>query len=169
MSYKYQVTHLVALGCLVWGVHSGIPTQINSVIAQTNVSQNEQFFAQNRQTATNDRFTAELNRCTRLGRIVRCELVFRGKKDFDSHSIYCSYDETKLYDYSGNPYLCNGIQAGNESGKESARTRFPQGTPVKVILTFNEIPETTNEFQTFEIHHGNYGYYLRFRNVKVSR
>lgn len=165
MSYKQQLSCSVVLACLALSAINGIFTEVNGTTVQNNSSKNEQLLAQNQPTEENDFFVATFPNCKRSSRTVICESVFKSKSD-RREQFNCQLNNlTKLYDYSGNTYLCSTIKAGNVEGKSTASIRFPQGTPVKIILTFNEIPETTNEFATLEIHH--HKDFLKFRNVKV--
>jgi hypothetical protein len=50
--------------------------------------------------------------------------------------------------------------------------RFPQGTPVKVTLTFNNVSSQVNEFDTLEISFSVFNRsdsYLKFKNIKLPR
>ncbi len=45
----------------------------------------------------------------------------------------------------------NGGNQKSEGDRSVLSSRFPQGTPVKVILTFNNVSNQVNEFDTLEI------------------
>jgi hypothetical protein len=73
---------------------------------------------------------------------------------------------TRLFDIYGNVYPCAQVEIGNQKSENYLNSRFPQGTPVKVILTFNNVSNQVNEFDTLEIHIEDYGF-LKFKNIKL--
>ena len=120
------------------------------------------------QTIENDFFTATLQGCNRSGNAVNCILVLRSKKDL-SESVTCG-DKTRIFDRFGNVYDCTKVQIGNDAETEgrSLHMRFPQGFPVKVIFTFNGVPSQVNEVDGIDIGLWYTGWYIKFRNIKIS-
>ncbi len=177
MINKQQVIRLVALGCFGLGiaVNDGKFTEVKAAIVEheqheiIDNSKQDELLAQNPQTADNNKyFTGVLQSCNLAGSTVICTLVVKSKAD-QNMTFKCQWDNvTKLYDQYGNTYLCNQIQVGNAKGEDSAKTRFPQGTPIKVILTFNNIPPQISNFDTFEVHTSGF-HFLRFNNVTVTQ
>jgi hypothetical protein len=173
MVYRTSAFGLLALALLVSGVSvsasqrmTGVrESQVNEGI---NIRRDTQLLAQQPIFSENKYFSGVLQSCTRSGSSVKCSVVIRSKED-TYIIIYCqSRDVTKLYDAFGNLYLCSQIQLGNRKEEESIGSRFPQGAPVKVTLTFNNIPSQIREFDTFELHTNKDFSFLRFPNVKIS-
>ncbi|HAC64568.1 MAG TPA: hypothetical protein DCF68_13775 [Cyanothece sp. UBA12306] len=142
-----------------------IYANINKRNEVINNNKNSQLVAQ--QISENKYFVGTLQGCNRSGSTVRCAVVFRSKQDLRDE-VECKYGNvTRLFDRFGNTYLCSEVQIGNQKREGSLTSRYPQRTPVKVTLTFKNIPSQTNEFDTLEVHTDDYGF-LRFRNIKVS-
>jgi hypothetical protein len=60
----------------------------------------------------------------------------------------------------------------NQEDVNGLYLRFPQGTPVKVTLTFNNVSSQVNEFDTLEISFSVFNRsdsYLKFKNIKLPR
>lgn len=175
MVYRTSAFGLLALALLVSGVSvsasqrmTGVrESQVNDGI---NSRRDTQLLAQQPIFSENKYFSGVLQSCTRSGSSVKCSVVIRSKEDGYIY-IWCKWqDVTKLYDAFGNLYLCSEIQLGNRKEEGEIGMRFPQGAPVKVTLTFNNIPSQIREFDTFELHTGIGGgsAFLRFPNVKIS-
>jgi hypothetical protein len=80
---------------------------------------------------------------------------------------------TRLFDTSGNVYTCAKIKIGHlESDQQINAVRFPQGTPVKVTISFNNVPASSNEFDTLELHIYLPGrrspQFLKFKNIVIQ-
>ena len=171
MVYRTSAFGLLALALLVSGVSvsasqrmTGVrESQVNDGI---NSRRDTQLLAQQPIFSENKYFSGVLQSCTRSGSSVKCSVVIRSKEDTNITILCQSQDVTKLYDAFGNLYLCSQIQLGNRKEEESIGSRFPQGAPVKVTLTFNNIPSQIREFDTFELH--THISFLRFPNVKIS-
>lgn len=181
MFNKQQVIRLVVLGCFALGtpLTDGRLTQVKAAIAEReqheiiNKSKQDQLLAQNQKTANNEYFTGILQGCNGAGSTVICTLVYRSKKDI-TRSIYCRDSNTKAFDRFGNIYYCSQVQIGNLKYEKAIWTRYPQGTPIKITLTFKNVPSQTNDFDTLEVEDSNSPVYssdsfLRFDNVEVSR
>jgi hypothetical protein len=175
MVYRTSAFGLLALALLVSGVSvsasqrmTGVrESQVNDGI---NSRRDTQLLAQQPIFSENKYFSGVLQSCTRSGSSVKCSVVIRSKEDTKITILCQDQDVTKLYDAFGNLYLCSQIQIGNRKEEGRISSRFPQGAPVKVTLTFNNIPSQIREFDTFELHthiSGNYSF-LRFPNVKIS-
>ncbi len=174
MLNRQQVTWLVALGCFGLGITiiDGRLTQVEAAIAEQeqheiiNNSKQNQLLAQNPKIADNKYFTGALQSCNGAGSTVICTLVYRSKDNFNAR-INCGDSNTKAFDLFGNMYNCSEVQIGSFKGEKWVYIRYPEGTPIKITLTFKNIPPQTNEFDTLEVHHKNS--FLRFNNIQVSR
>ena len=176
MVYRTSAFGLLALTLLVSGVSvsasqrmAGVrESQVNEGI---NGSRDTRLLAQG--NVNEDKwFEGTLQSCKRTGPSVKCYVAVRSKEDYDA-SVRCQEDNvTRLFDTSGNVYPCTQIQIGNQKADSRLHLRFPQGTPVKVTLTFNNVPSQVNEFDTLEI-----SFYiccsvrpfLKFKNIKLPR
>lgn len=113
--------------------------------------------------------------CKRTGSSVKCSVAVRSKEDHNAYGRCREDNFTRLFDTSGNVYPCAQIQIGNQKSEEGLWSRFPQGTPVKVTLTFNNVPSQVNEFDTLEIgfkipEGGIYkNSFLKFKNIQLPR
>jgi len=113
--------------------------------------------------------------CKRTGSSVKCSVAVRSKEDHNAYGRCREDNFTRLFDTSGNVYPCAQIQIGNQKSEEGLWSRFPQGTPVKVTLTFNNVPSHVNEFDTLEISfyvwpfHANTNPFLKFKNIQLPR
>ncbi|WOB67153.1 hypothetical protein [Microcystis aeruginosa] len=104
--------------------------------------------------------------CKRTGSSVKCSVAVRSTEDLKD-DVYCQYENiTRLFDIYGNVYPCAQVQIGTQKAEGYLNSRFPQGTPVKVILTFNNVSNQVNEFDTLEIRIEDYGF-LKFKNIKL--
>ncbi|MBE9246023.1 hypothetical protein IQ223_16350 [Microcystis aeruginosa LEGE 00239] len=177
MVYRTSAFGLLALALLVSGVsvsasqrmtgvrESQVNDGINSrrdtqLLAQANVNEDEWF-------------EGTLQGCKRTGSSVQCAVAVRIKKDHNAR-VRCQEDNlTRLFDTSGNVYPCAKIKIGNQEAQSHLSLRFPQGTPVKVTLTFNNVPSQVNEFDTLEIVFWFWGstshQFLKFKNIKLPR
>lgn len=176
MVYRTSAFGLLALALLVSGVsvsasqrmtgvrESQVNDGINSrrdtlLLAQANVNEDE-------------RFEGTLQGCKRTGPSVQCAVAVRSKKDYGAY-VQCQKDNvTRLFDTSGTVYPCAKIKIGNQEDVNGLYLRFPQGTPVKVTLTFNNVSSQVNEFDTLEISFSVFNpsdSYLKFKNIKLPR
>jgi len=174
MVYKRSAFGLLALALLVSGVSvsasqgmTGVrESQVNEGI---NGSRDTLLLAQRANVNENKWFAGVLQSCTRAAKSVKCSVVVRSTEDLEAY-VYCGYGNiTRLFDIYGNVYPCGQIQIGNqksEGDSSDLRSRFPQGTPVKVILTFNNVSNQVNEFDTLELHFQSKEF-LRFKNIKL--
>jgi hypothetical protein len=174
MVYRTSAFGLLALALLVSGVSvsasqrmTGVrESQVNDgingsrdtlLLAQANVNEDQWF-------------EGTLQGCKRTGPSVQCAVAVRGKADHYA-SVRCQAENlTRLFDTSGNVYPCAKIKIGNQEAQSHLRLKFPQGTPVKVTLTFNNVPSQVNEFDTLEISFGYYSNtdpFLKFKNIKL--
>ncbi|GBL11280.1 hypothetical protein MSj_02783 [Microcystis aeruginosa Sj] len=174
MVYRTSAFGLLALALLVSGVSvsasqrmTGVrESQVNDgingrrdtqLLAQANVNEDK-------------RFEGNLQGCKRTGPSVQCSVAVRAKADRDTF-VRCQQDNlTRLFDTSGTVYPCAKIKIGNQEDVNGLNLRFPQGTPVKLTLTFNNVSSQVNEFDTLEI---SFEYYrdsfLKFKNIKLPR
>ncbi|MDB9414423.1 hypothetical protein [Microcystis aeruginosa] len=176
MVYRTSAFGLLALALLVSGVSvsasqrmTGVrESQINEGI---NGRRDTQLLAQRGNVNENKWFAGVLQSCTRAAKSVKCSVVVRSTEDLETYVRCGSGNVTRLFDIYGNVYPCVQIQIGNqknEGDRSELQSRFPQGTPVKVILTFNNAPSQVNEFDTLELHfyYPDRGF-LRFKNIKL--
>ncbi|MDB9403780.1 hypothetical protein PN470_05630 [Microcystis sp. CS-574] len=174
MVYRTSAFGLLALALLVSGVSvsasqrmTGVrESQVNDGI---NSRRDTQLLAQRGNVNENKWFAGVLQSCTRVAKSVKCSVVVRSTEDLTAY-VYCGDDNiTRLFDIYGNVYPCGQIQIGNqksEGDRSGLSSRFPQGTPVKVILTFNNVSNQVNEFDTLELHFYSKEF-LRFKNIKL--
>jgi hypothetical protein len=101
-------------------------------------------------------------------------VAVRSKQDIQAYVLCQEKNLTRLFDTSGNVYTCAKIKIGNlESDQQIRDVRFPQGTPVKVTINFNDVPASSNEFDTLELHIINQiccssPQFLKFRNIVIK-
>jgi hypothetical protein len=166
MLYRSPVFRLLVLAFLVSGVSllgsSGIASNLSKdpqLLAQGNVNKDELF-------------EGTLQGCKRTGTSVQCSVAVRSKKDTEYRVLCQQQNLTRLFDTSGNVYTCSKIKLGNLEAENSIdNVRFPQGTPVKVTITFNDV--SANEFDTLELHFLNccpayYYQFLKFKNIVIQ-
>ena len=172
MFYRTSAFGLLALALLVSGVSvsasqgmAGVrESQVNEGI---NGSRDTLILAQRGNVGENKWFAGVLQSCTRAGSSVKCSVVVRSTEDLQDH-VYCKDKNiTRLFDIYGNVYPCAQVQIGTQKEESYLYSRFPQGTPVKVILTFNNVSNQVNEFDTLEILIEDYGF-LKFKNIKLA-
>jgi hypothetical protein len=176
MVYRTSAFGLLALALLVSGVSvsasqrmTGVrESQVNDGI---NSSRDTQLLAQ-ANVNEDERFEGTLQGCKRTGPSVQCSVAVRSKKDYGAY-VQCQEDNvTRLFDTSGTVYPCAKIKIGNQEDVNGLYLRFPQGTPVKVTLTFNNVSSQVNEFDTLEISFTVFNRsdsYLKFKNIKLPR
>lgn len=179
MVYRTSAFGLLALTLLVSGVSvsasqrmTGVrESQINEGI---NGRRDTQLLAQRGNVNENKWFAGVLQSCTRVAKSVKCSVVVRSTEDLTAYVFCGAYNVTRLFDIYGNVYPCVQIQIGNQKSEgdgSELRSRFPQGTPVKVILTFNNVSNQVNEFDTLELHFSGgdrtQKEFLRFKNIKL--
>ena len=170
MVYRSPVLRLLALAFLVSGV-----TLLGSSGIASNLSKDPQLLAQGNQNQDKF-FEGTFQGCERTGPNVQCSVAVRSKQDIEGGSVLCQEGNlTRLFDTSGNVYTCAKIKIGNlESDQQIRDVRFPQGTPVKVTINFNNVPASSNEFDTLELHiiyhrGGQYTlHFLKFRNIVIK-
>jgi hypothetical protein len=171
MVYRTSAFRLLALALLVPGVSVSASqgmarvrkSQVNEGI---NGTRDTLLLAQRGNVNENKWFAGVLQSCTRAGSSVKCSVVVRSTEDLQD-DVYCQYNNiTRLFDIYGNVYPCAQVQIGTQKKENYLFSRFPQGTPVKVILTFNNVSNQVNEFDTLEIHIEDYGF-LKFKNIKL--
>jgi hypothetical protein len=102
---------------------------------------------------------------------VQCAVVVRGKAGHYAIARCQEGNLTRLFDTSGNVYPCAKIKIGNQEAQSHLKLKFPQGTPVKVTLTFNNVSSQVNEFYKIEISFGYIGDtdLLEFEDIKLPR
>ncbi|MDJ0582024.1 hypothetical protein [Crocosphaera sp.] len=174
MFNKQQVIRLVVLGCFGLGtpLTDGRLTEVKAAIAEReqheiiDKNKQDQLLAQNLKRADNKYFTGIVQSCNGATSTVICTLVYRSKETFNA-GINCRDSNTKAFDSFGNVYHCSQVQISPLKSERRITMRYPKGTPIKITLTFNNIPSQTNEFHTLEVHHS--ASFLRFNNVEVSR
>lgn len=119
-------------------------------------------------------FTFEIKQCTLFGKRLTCEiLITNNDRDKDLQIYYASNtNSSKAIDDSGNEYEPNKIQFGSKEG--GSYTRLVTGIPVKLILIFDDLPQSTNSLRLLQIS-ANFekkDYFenpsAQFRNVPVS-
>jgi hypothetical protein len=171
MNPRPLFSRLVALTTIILGV--GIAgTQVNAVTGESqhkdiNNSINPQLLAQQGNVNENKLVRGVLHGCIRSGSSVKCSVAVISSEDFQ-HFAYCKADNiTRLFDKFGNVYPCSQIQIGDQKNEGGLSSRFPQETPVKATLTFNNIPAQTSEFDTLELHIQFIGF-VKFKNIKVK-
>jgi hypothetical protein len=171
MVYRTSAFRLLALALLVPGVSVSASqgmtevreSQVNDGI---NGRRDTQLLAQRGNVNENKWFAGVLQSCTRAAKSVKCSVVIRSTEDLRD-DVLCQYaNMTRLFDIYGNVYPCAQVEIGNQKSENYLNSRFPQGTPVKVILTFNNVSNQVNEFDTLEIHIEDYGF-LKFKNIKL--
>ena len=168
MVYRSPVLCLLALAFLVSGV-----TLLGSSGIASNLSKDPQLLAQ-RNENEDKLFEGTFQGCKRTGPNVQCSVAVRSKQDIQAYNVLCQeLNLTRLFDTSGNVYTCAKIKIGNlESDQRINAVRFPQGTPVKVTINFNNVPASSNEFDTLELHiyQGccESPQFLKFRNIVIK-
>jgi len=167
MVYRSPVLRLLALAFLASGV-----TLLGSSGIAINLSKDPQLLAQGNQNQDKF-FEGTFQGCERTGPNVQCSVAVRSKQDIQAYVLCQEKNLTRLFDTSGNVYTCAKIKIGNlESDQEINAVRFPQGTPVKVTINFNDVPASSNEFDTLELHIylGGLGspQFLKFRNIVIK-
>ena len=164
MLYRSPVSRLLALAFLVSGVSllgsSGIASNLSKdpqLLAQGNINKDELF-------------EGTFQGCKRTGTSVQCSVAVRSKKDISINVLCQEENLTRLFDTSGNVYTCSKIKLGNLEAEDLIdNVRFPQGTPVKVTITFNNVP--ANEFDTLELHifrRNVHEGHLKFKNIVIQ-
>ncbi|MCA2938307.1 MAG: hypothetical protein IM319_03740 [Microcystis sp. M113S1] len=175
MVYRTSAFGLLALTLLVSGVsvsasqrmtgvrESQVNDGINSrrdtqLLAQANVNEYKWY-------------EAAFQGCKRNGPSVQCAVVVRGKAGHYAIARCQEGNLTRLFDTSGNVYPCAKIKIGNQEAQSHLKLKFPQGTPVKVTLTFNNVSSQVNEFYKIEISFGYIGDtdLLEFEDIKLPR
>ena len=167
MVYRSPVLRLLALAFLASGV-----TLLGSSGIAINLSKDPQLLAQ-RNDNEDKLFEGTFQGCKRTGLNVQCSVAVRSKQDIQAYVLCQEKNLTRLFDTSGNVYTCAKIKIGNlESDQQIRDVRFPQGTPVKVTINFNNVPASSNEFDTLELHIQDPGpytlYFLKFRNIVIK-
>jgi len=169
MVYRSPVLRLLALAFLVSGV-----TLLGSSGIAINLSKDPQLLAQGNQNQ-DKLFEGTFQGCERTGPNVQCSVAVRSKQDLQAYNVLCQVRNlTRLFDTSGNVYTCAKIKIGNlESDQQINAIRFPQGTPVKVTINFNDVPASSNEFDTLELHILDQiccssPQFLKFRNIVIK-
>jgi hypothetical protein len=180
MVYKRSAFGLLALALLVSGVSvsasqgmTGVrESQVNEgingsrdtlLLAQGNVNEDKRF--------EDKWYEAAFQGCKRNGPSVQCAVVVRGKAGHYAIARCREGNLTRLFDTSGNVYPCAKIKIGNQEAQSHLKLKFPQGTPVKVTLTFNNVSSQVNEFYKIEISFGYIGDtdLLEFEDIKLPR
>lgn len=173
MVYRTSAFRLLALALLVPGVSvsasqgmAGVrESQVNDGI---NGRRDTQLLAQ----ANFDKwYQATFQGCKRNGPSVQCAVVVRGKAGHYAIARCQEGNLTRLFDTSGNVYPCAKIKIGNQEARSHLKLKFPQGTPVKVTLTFNNVSSQVNEFYKIKISFGYIGDtdLLEFEGIKLPR
>lgn len=75
-------------------------------------------------------------------------LLTTAKQDSE---VYFDCYRSKIFDLYGSDYLCNRGQIGGSEASSSPQRRMLKDLPLKIIVTFQEVPKQVKEIAAMEI------------------
>jgi hypothetical protein len=111
----------------------------------------------------------ELKGCQRSIKKVTC-LAWITNTIKDSRGGYVGFDQTRLVDTAGDQYKPSLIQAFKRSERDNAPLSLVKDVPIKISVTFMDIPTSVQDIALFEIYTSIVGETPRgqFRNIKIT-